>query len=171
MQHSVSQRVLSVRPRPLSVPFEIISFIASIFMRLAIVVGLSATLLSAPIMAASKVERWTATSSTAMGITGDIALSPTRLVAAGKAFSLAVAADITNFATSEGPQAARILRVTRPINLILKNGNKLCGTAVRWIAVYRSDHGKSLNMVAFTGKLRPNGEMGSDLCGTFLYTR
>lgn len=140
-------------------------------MRLSIVVGLSAILLCAPGMAAPGVERWTAISTTAMGITGDIALSPTRLLAAGKAFSLAVVADVTEFATNEGPQAARILRVTRPINPVLKNGNKLCDAPVRWIAVYRSDHGKNLNMAAFTGARQPNGETGSNLCGTFLYAR
>lgn len=140
-------------------------------MRLAIVAGLSAILLSAPATAALGVERWTATSTTAIGITGDIALSPTRLVAAGKVFRLAVAADVTNFATNEGPQAARILRVIRPINPVLRNGNKLCGAPVRWIAVYRSDHGKSLNMAAFIGGAQPSGETGSDLCGTFLYSR
>lgn len=140
-------------------------------MRHVIVAGLSAILLSAQATATPGVERWTATSTTAMGITGDIALSPTRLVAAGKAFPLSVAADVTNFGTNQGPQAARILRVTRPINPVLRNGNKLCGAPVRWIAVYRSDHGKSLNMAVFTGGLQPSSETGSDLCGTFLYSR
>lgn len=140
-------------------------------MRHAIVAGLSVILLSTPGLAAPGVERWTATSTTAMGITGDIALSPTRLIAAGKVFPLAFAAEVTNFATNQGLQAARILRVTRPISPILRNGNKLCGAPVRWIALYRSDYGKSLNLAAFTGAAQPSGETGTDLCGTFLYSR
>lgn len=121
--------------------------------------------------AAPGVEQWTATSSTAMGITGDISLSPDRLVAAGKVFPLAVAADVRDFGSDRGPQAARILKVTNPMDPVLLNGNRLCGAPVRWIAVYRSDRGKSLNLSVFSGSAQPTGETGSDVCGTFLYTR
>ncbi len=117
------------------------------------------------------VEHWSATSKTAMAITGDIALSPTALVAAGKTFPLAVAADVTDFASNNGPQAARILRVTRPFDPVLRNGNTLCGAPVRWIAVYRSDGGKSLNMSVFSTPTRPRGDTGAGVCGTFLYSR
>ncbi len=57
-------------------------------------------------------ERWTETSRTATAITGDIDLSPTKLVAAGKTFPLTVAADVAAFGTSAGPKSARIMRVT-----------------------------------------------------------
>jgi len=126
---------------------------------------------AATVAAPPRTERWSATSSTAMGITGDITLSPTVLTAAGKRFPLAVAEDVKDFGSDTGPQAARILRVTSPINPVLKNGNKLCTGQVRWIAVYRSDSGKSLNLSAFSGTNQPTSETGPDVCGTFLYSR
>jgi len=131
-----------------------------------------ASLLAAcPVLAAPGVERWSATSTTAMAITGDITLSPTRLSAAGKSFPLAIAADDPAFGTTTGPVPARILKVTRPADPVLLRGNRLCGSPVRWIVVYRSDAGRSLNLAAFTGEARPTGESGPSLCGTFLYGR
>lgn len=140
-------------------------------MRYHVAAAVVTALIPAIALAASGVERWTAASTTAIGITGDITLSPTRLTAAGRTFPLAVAADVKDFTSNTGMQAARILRVTHPSDPILKNGNTLCGAPVRWIAVYRSDGGKSLNLSAFTGGRQPTGETGSNLCGTFLYTR
>ncbi|MGA1799097.1 hypothetical protein VH567_09985 [Sphingomonas sp. 4RDLI-65] len=131
-----------------------------------------ASLLPAAASARAGEERWSATSTTAMAITGDITLSPTRLMAAGKVFPLAVVADVTTFGTARGPQAARLLRITKRVNPVLRNGNRLCGAApVRWIAVYRSDAGKMLNLAAFSGARQPKGESDAGLCGTFLYAR
>lgn len=134
----------------------------------AIIVALSAITVSA----APATERWSATSSTAMAITGDISLSPTRLVmAGGKVLPLKVDSNPKRFTTPDGNQAARLLRVTRPANPTLLNGNTLCGTPVRWIAVYRSTTGRDLNLAAFSSTARPTGEVGPGLCGTFLYSR
>jgi hypothetical protein len=133
----------------------------------ALVVAIPATGIASP----ARVEHWSAASSTAMAITGNILLSPTRLLAAGKTLPLAVAADVTDFHTNQGPQSARILKVTRPADPTLLNDNTLCGAPVRWIAVYRSDGGKDLNMSVFKGATRPHGEIGPDVCGTFLYSR
>lgn len=122
--------------------------------------------------AAAGVEHWSATSNTAMAITGDITLSPTRLAMAGKSLPLAVAADVPAFGTSlNGPRPARILKVTRPADPKLLNGNTLCGAPARWIAVYRTDAGKSLNMAVFSSVAQPTGEDDKGLCGTFLYSR
>lgn len=134
----------------------------------AITAALSATVASA----SPGTERWSATSSTAMAITGDISLSPTRLVmAGGRVLPLTVDSDTKRFTTPTGNQAARLLRVTRPANPTLRNGNRLCGAPVRWIAVYRSNQGRDLNLAAFSGTARPTGEAGTGLCGTFLYSR
>ncbi|KOX56911.1 hypothetical protein ADL19_10020 [Streptomyces purpurogeneiscleroticus] len=91
--------------------------------------------LTASAGAAPATEHWTATSRTATAITGDIVLSPTKLVAAGKTFPLAVAADVEAFGTSSGPKAARIMRVTREVNPVLLRGNRRSAgdaTAVTW---------------------------------------
>ncbi|WP_093569591.1 hypothetical protein [Methylobacterium sp. 174MFSha1.1] len=136
---------------------------------------MAATLLSAltvnPALAAPGVERWSALSRTAMAITGDITLSPTRLVAAGKSLPLAVAADVPAFGTLTGPVPARILRVTKPVDPVLLRGNRLCGAPVRWIVAYRGDDGRRLTLAAFTGDTLPTRESGPGLCATFSYAR
>ena len=121
--------------------------------------------------AAPATEHWSATSRTATAITGDIDLSPKKLVAAGKTFPLAVSADVEAFGTSGGPKAARIMRVTREVNPVLLRGNTLCSPAARWIALYRSDGGKGLTLAVFSGQTQPQGENDHSLCATYYYTR
>lgn len=122
-------------------------------------------------VAAPATEHWSATSRTATAITGDIDLSPTKLVAAGRIFPLAVAADVEAFGTSGGPKPARIMRVTREFNPILLRGNTLCSPAARWIALYRSNAGKGLTLAVFSGQDQPQGENDPSLCATYFYTR
>ncbi|WP_375248687.1 hypothetical protein [Sphingomonas sp.] len=126
---------------------------------------------AASVAAAPHTEHWIATSRTAIAITGDIDLSPTRLSAAGKQLPLAIAADLPAFGGLFGPVAARVLRVTRPSDPLLRNRNRLCGKPVRWIVVYRSDAGASLNLAAYAGSAMPVREDDNGLCGTFLYSR
>ncbi|AWN49732.1 hypothetical protein DK419_28180 [Methylobacterium terrae] len=130
-----------------------------------------AMLASIPALAGPGVERWSALSRTAMAITGDIALSPARLVAAGRTFPLSVSADAPAFGTPSGPVPARILKVTKPADPRLLHGNTLCGKPVRWLVAYRRDAGRSLTLAAFSGEAFPAGESGPDLCGTFSYFR
>lgn len=130
-----------------------------------------AAALAPPAAGAPGVERWTAVSTTAMAITGDITLSPQKLVAAGKTFPLTVAADVTAFGTATGPKAARILKVTVPADPVLLHGNTLCGSPIRWIVVYRGDGGKELNLAASGGDAMPMAESDRGVCGTFLYAR
>lgn len=127
--------------------------------------------LTASAGAAPATEHWTAASRTATAITGDIVLSPTKLVAAGKTFPLAVAADVAAFRTSSGPKPARIMRVTREVNPVLLRGNTLCSPAARWIALYRSDAGKGLTLAVFSSQTQPQGEDNPSLCATYYYTR
>lgn len=127
--------------------------------------------LTATSVAATATERWRATSRTATSITGDIELSPSKLVAAGKTFPLAVAADVAGFETSGGPKSARIMRVTRDVNPVLLRGNTLCSSAARWIALYRSDAGEGLTLAVFSSQTQPQGESDPGLCATYYYTR
>lgn len=133
-----------------------------------------AALISTSALAESGVERWTAVSKTAMAITGDIVLSPQRLTMAGKTLPLAVAADIPAFRTSGGTSAARVLRVTKPADPVLRNRNRICGDApVRWIVVWREHAfgGTNLDIAAFSSVQRPSGEDDAGLCGTFMYSK
>lgn len=121
-------------------------------------------------------ERWAALSHTATAITGDIRLSPRRLKTPRAVFPLTVARDDPAFGGPSfgGPKtvAARVLKVTAPADPVLLNGNRLCaGQGVRWIAVWREDGGKTLEMAAFSGEAPPGGLDAPGLCGTFSYTR
>ncbi len=118
-------------------------------------------------------ERWVALSKTALSITGDIRLSPTRLKTARAAYPLAVAADIRAFGADDRPVAARVLRVTRPSNPVLLNTNRLCGRGlVRWVVVWRQpDDRTMLVMAAFSDRGMPKSIRAPGFCGTYHYSR
>ena len=133
-----------------------------------------AVLIATSAQAEPGAERWTAVSKTAVAITGDIVLSPHRLTIAGKTLPLAVAVDIPAFRTNNGTSAARILRITRPSDPILRNSNPFCGDApVRWIVGWREHAfgGTSLDMAALSSAQRPSGEDDAGLCRTFMYSQ
>lgn len=122
-------------------------------------------------------EEWQAFSTTAMGITGDILLSPYRLRAAGHDFPLRLVTDVPAFETDQGLLPARILRVTKVMDPELLNGNRLgCRRPIRWVVVARlkdnplPKRGKMLHMAVFAGSKMPKSEEDPGLCGTFTYT-
>lgn len=118
-------------------------------------------------------ERWIALSKTAYSITGDIRLSPTRLKTARAAYPLAVAADVRAFGADGGPVAARVLRVTRPSNPVLLNGNRLCGRGLaRWVVAWRQpDDRTMLVLAAFSDRRMPRSIRAPGFCGTYHYSR
>lgn len=138
----------------------------------ALLTAAAAALLLAPAAGARPkgVEHLTPYSHTAEGITGPVDLSPTEMMAAGVRFPLRVAADVPAFKADTGTYPARILKVTRPMNPVLLNQNRLCGGPVRWIVVYR--FGKtSLGMSVFSSEAQPVSDDSPGLCGTFNYDR
>ena len=116
-------------------------------------------------------EHWLALSTTAMGITGDILLSPTRLKAGGHVFPLEVVHDLPNYGAYFGPVEARVLRITRRMNPKLLSGNRLgCGSPINWVVVYHIDH-NTLGMDVFGGSLVPTSSRSSGFCSLYTYTR
>ena len=120
-------------------------------------------------------ERWIAYSKTAMAITGDITLSPSRLRASGVDFPVRVAADLADFGSDfDRPVPARVLEVTRRMDPKLRNGNTLgCGRGqpIRWIVVWQYQHGKSLGMDTFAGVRMPKSVKDAGFCGSYFYFR
>lgn len=118
-------------------------------------------------------ERWIAYSRTAMAITGDIVLSPTRLRTSGIDFPLKVAADLRSYESdTDGSVQARVLAVTRRMDPKLRNGNTLgCGPGrpIRWIVVWRTEHGKGLGMDTFSSGEMPKSAKDAGLCGSYFY--
>jgi hypothetical protein len=125
-----------------------------------------------PASAKAGEEKWVAYSRTAMSITGDILLSPTRLRAAHVNLPLKVAADNPRFGVDDGLVAARVLALTEPSNPKLLNGNTFgCDKPVRWIAVWQFDHGQQLGMAVFDSVKMPKSESDPGFCGSYYYAR
>jgi hypothetical protein len=117
-------------------------------------------------------ERWRAGSTTAMGITGDIRLSPTRLVAAGQTIPLTVVADLPAYEGITGTHPARVLKLVRAREYRMLRGNRFgCGTPIRWIVVYRQGDRNSLGMETFGGAAMPRSHRDPGLCATYSYYR
>ena len=141
--------------------------------------GLSVVLLimSYGANAAKSEERWLAYSKTAVGITGNIRLSPTRLVMVRQTFPLKVITDNPNFDVSifqgdSHPVQARVLMVLRRMDPKLLNGNTFgCGRPIKWIAVWRENQGSMLGLAAFSGETIPTSVRGAGFCGSYHYTR
>jgi hypothetical protein len=117
-------------------------------------------------------EHWMVLSKTAMSITGDISLSPTRLTVDHHDFPLRVAADLPRYGSFSGKVPARVLKVTRKMDPALLNGNRLgCRGPIEWIVVYRLDHGTTLGMDVFDGPKAPTTDADPGMCGTYTYAR
>jgi hypothetical protein len=125
---------------------------------------------------ASAGETWTAYSTTAMAITGDITISPSRITFAnGKSLPLAPAGDVPVSDRPGVKHSAALFRVTAPDDPILLSGNRLCGgrtpQPVTFMTVWtppRPGVGVELRSIsAFSGKDRPTQGLGS--CGVYNY--
>ena len=81
--------------------------------------------------------RWTATSETALAITGDITFSPTRITFKnGRSINLQYVGPVTVPDFTGGKATADLYRVTSTNNPVMLGGNYLCGrTAPRWVTV------------------------------------
>jgi hypothetical protein len=126
--------------------------------------------------------KWSAMSTTAMSITGDVTLSPTDLTMAGTGYPLTHVATVPaqqragigQFIAVTEPAAVDLYRIKIPGARKLRNGNTLCGgNDVAWLLVV-SGSGPTLALAFFSGAaqppLDPNALSNSTaLCGTFTY--
>lgn len=120
----------------------------------------------------SREESWQAMSTTAIAITGDIRLSPTRMVAAGHVIPLNVAADLPDYDSEVGFYPARVLKVVRPRPLKMLNGNPFeCARPIRWIVVYRHERPTVLGMEAFDSEQMPRSHHDAGFCASYSYVR
>lgn len=105
-------------------------------------------------------QHWTAVSTTAMSITGDVSFSATRMTfAGGKHVALSF--------YKKAPQYA-LYRVLGTVNPSLLRGNTLCGPKLPgYVAVARS--GRDVNLSFFWGGVPPQNLNAPSLCATYLY--
>lgn len=114
----------------------------------------------------AKAVRWTATSSTSIAITGDIAVSADRIrFASGKSIRIKpVSAD-----------RPEVFRVDPPANPVLQHGNRLCGEPPpTYVALYRD--GRSLTLYVFDKPGIPRSptslvDFQSGMCASYPYER
>ena len=87
-------------------------------------------------------------------ITGKVTLSPDHLIAAGADFPLRLVGASPTLPYSHA-RPAMVFAVTRAMNPVLLNGNRLCGpTAPTWIVAVPIDPG-GLEIAVFTGPRVP----------------
>lgn len=150
--------------------------------RLALVVGLCLPaihcIVPGPALAADATEKWQATSTTAISVTGNITFAPNRIqFQNGQSLPLAVVSHVTDFKAMGDNVAATIYRVTAPADLRLKNGNHLCGGGghsqpVTYIVIWKPEappDEKPRSMAAFSGKEPPHSSGDASSCGIYNY--
>jgi hypothetical protein len=146
----------------------------------ACLVAVAACTVASPLAAsAGATERWTATSTTSMSITGNVTFSPERIrFSNGRALALSSPEKVAAFKVIDEPVEATIYRVVKPSDLKLKNGNHLCGSAgkskpVTFIAVWKPvplpGDKASRGMAAFSGNETPSSASGPAFCGVYNY--
>ncbi|MFP5235998.1 MAG: hypothetical protein ACLGSD_08840 [Acidobacteriota bacterium] len=141
-----------------------------------------ALFVSSSSLAAQDRGYWTAASSNAKAITGDLTIGPSKLGINFAGFPLAPIRQLTK---DEGSAAfdvvgneglgGELYRVTIPASRRFLHHNTLCGTEdTQWMATYVA--GRTLYVDFFSGSEMPKLTMdalanSTDLCGTFVYAR
>lgn len=140
-----------------------------------IVVGILATSLPA---VAQPLEQWTATSTNALSITGNVSFSAEKITFFnGRSLALSSPVQVASFMVSDKPVEAMLYRVVKPRALKLKNGNYLCGSAekpkVTFIAVWKPaalpGEMPARTMQAFSSKEQPVSADAPGRCGIYHY--
>lgn len=128
--------------------------------------------------AAAGPERWVATSTTAMSITGDVRFSPDRLSFAGGARQLsiayvkAVSGRVSFVGDTHASDHAKLFRVVSPADVLLKNGNPLCGRKPTFITVMevREASGGVAYLTVYDGAAEPAGTASDKICAGYVYS-
>lgn len=140
--------------------------------RIRLLAGVLVAIVSTAQAKAAGEERWRAASTTAIAITGDIRLSPSRLIAAGQNIAVTVAADLPAYRSITGTFPARVLKVTNPRRLTMLHHNEFgCNAPIRWIVVYRQGARDSLGMEVFESSAMPRSSDDAGFCASYGYYR
>ena len=141
----------------------------------------AAALASSRSIAAQDRGPWRAASSTARAITGDIAISDTKLFINFAPFSIASIRTLTQtetsatFSAAVGGEIATLYRLDIPARRQFQHKNTLCGSDdTQWMVT--AIIGKTLQVAFFSGTQMPiftfDGLKDStEVCGTFTYVR
>jgi len=120
---------------------------------------------------AASAEGWTATSSTAIAVTGDLEIAGDTLI-----FGNGLRLPLTPIGERQGRwnpvgkvTSGKVYKLTPPSDPALLNGNTLCGMPepVTYVVLAQSSP-RSLGLTVFTGAQPPQGFRRSVLCRLFL---
>jgi hypothetical protein len=123
---------------------------------------------------------WRAASTTAKGITGDVAFSADKMSINFASFTIANIRDLTPdeiAAAFDGASggAGTLYRLSIPGDKKFLHKNTLCGTEeTQWVVTYAA--GKNLQLIFYSGSAMPKLTIdgmanNTDLCGTYSYVR
>lgn len=126
-------------------------------------------------------ERWVASSTTALSITGDLQVSGRQLVFGnGTTIAVTAAGSHVDFTDQGEHVRATVLRLQAPADVVLLNHNRLCGTAAKprsathvvlWRPEPLSAGEAPRAMAAFSGERAPTTTSDPSLCGVFYFER
>jgi hypothetical protein len=125
------------------------------------------------VTAASAATRLSATSNTAMSITGDVTLAAGRITF-GNGKSVAVRKIASGKegqwdAVASGTAKADVYELAKPQDPKLLRGNRLCGSGpVRYLAFFKTGDGLT-EMVVFQPRADPFGSGPDRVCATYTY--
>ena len=135
-----------------------------------------------PVLPAQEGGQWRAASTTAKGVTGDVAFTDTKIVLNFSGYTLAqirtlASAEIAALfhADPNTPTTGNLFRTSIPGEKRFLHKNTLCGSEeTQWVATWVS--GKTLQMALFSGNTLPTLTPdalanATDLCGTYTYVR
>jgi len=134
---------------------------------------IAAALILGTALPAASAERWTATSTTAIAITGDIEIAGDTLI-----FGNGARLPLTPLGDRQGRwspvgkvTSGKVYKLTPPSDPTLLNSNQLCGMPepVTYIVLAQSSP-RSLSLTAFTGANPPQG-FGDNSCAAYFYER
>lgn len=130
-------------------------------------------------IASQAMQHWEAFSISAEGITGDIDLSPSRIVFQnGTALELSYIGRARGIFYNSPEDIAQIYRIVKPENPILLHGNPLCSEIPYYVAWAESsmkplmEEWNALGLVIIKGREPPRANMDPNrVCAGFGFTR
>lgn len=126
---------------------------------------------------------WSALSTTAIGITGDVRLNERQIIFDDvHAFRVERTRELTaaelealhDLTGQGGITRANLYKVHIPVSAKLRNGNSLCGRGAATQMIAAFDGEKQLVLVFFSGPkepLSPGWKDRTDICGSFSFAR
>ena len=125
------------------------------------------------------IEHWSASSTTAISITGNLRFEPKQITFYGGAkLALNAVGQSGKFKDGNDSVDAKIYKVSGPADPLLLNGNHLCGNkhqsrSITFIAIWHPEalpgDSSARSMAVYSNETAPNSTGGKGFCGLYNY--